>query len=266
MYQYASLLMKTRLLRARFRVLLNLLPLVCTLTLPACQFDTALMPSSSCADFFDNDGDGWLDTDDPDCMPSNDDAQASNLEELGYGTSACNDGLDNDGDLLVDNSDGNCDSALDDSESISFGELQVSEVMADPQVVSDSDGEWLELHNLSRASINLLGWQLADSNGLHIINQPVIIHANSFVVLSRNMNAAENGGLISAYQYQGMALNNSGERLELREPFGDLIDAFEYPSSEAGRSIIRDETACFSTLAFGMGDAGSPGRANELCE
>jgi WD40 repeat protein len=62
----------------------------------------------TCEDGIDNDGDGWLDEDDPDC--------AGGDKELGFGDGECNDGEDNDGDELVDSADPGCEDGLDDSE------------------------------------------------------------------------------------------------------------------------------------------------------
>ena len=57
----------------------------------------------------DDDADGWVDADDPDCVNR---ATA----ETGYGNTECNDGIDNNDDGAMDAQDSNCDSALDDTE------------------------------------------------------------------------------------------------------------------------------------------------------
>ena len=58
----------------------------------------------------DDDGDGWVDGDDPDC--------ATGSEETGYDTDyECNDGVDNDSDGVVDADDPDCADGLDDDES-----------------------------------------------------------------------------------------------------------------------------------------------------
>ena len=57
----------------------------------------------------DNDNDGWIDAEDPDCQ--------AGVAEGGYHAFAqCNDGVDNDGDGLIDREDVGCSSALDDME------------------------------------------------------------------------------------------------------------------------------------------------------
>jgi hypothetical protein len=53
---------------------------------------------AQCNDGIDNDGDGWLDTDDPDCTGPHDPSEVTQ----------CRDGIDNDGDGLVDLDDPGC--------------------------------------------------------------------------------------------------------------------------------------------------------------
>ena len=55
----------------------------------------------SCADCVDNDGDGWVDDLDPDCIDGDAEVNAST-------DSTCNDGIDNDGDALIDWEDDDC--------------------------------------------------------------------------------------------------------------------------------------------------------------
>ncbi|MGM0555450.1 MAG: hypothetical protein ACQEVA_03630 [Myxococcota bacterium] len=57
-------------------------------------------PSAACSDGVDNDGDGLVDRDDPGCAFAGDDSESDPDEPVG--TRACSDGADNDGDGLVD--------------------------------------------------------------------------------------------------------------------------------------------------------------------
>jgi len=76
---------------------------------------------TSCGDCSDNDGDGWNDVDDPDCMITDvdgdgvDDATVDQLSEdnARFGLTTCNDLVDNDDDGLIDSEDDNCDRATD---------------------------------------------------------------------------------------------------------------------------------------------------------
>jgi hypothetical protein len=90
-------------------------------------------PGPSCSDGLDNDGDGWIDLQDPGCE---DDPETS--EDDGFGTNECNDGIDNDGDGLIDSQDQDCGSAAGDDEG------QPSVPPCSDGVDNDDDG-WVDL-------------------------------------------------------------------------------------------------------------------------
>lgn len=61
-----------------------------------------LIDADSCGDCTDNDGDGWVDSKDPDC-------RSGDFEDnRTYGQTTCNDGVDNDADGFVDSEDSDC--------------------------------------------------------------------------------------------------------------------------------------------------------------
>jgi len=104
-------------------------------------------PCGNCAD---DDGDGWLDDDDPDCAV--DDRElgftANCIDDGGLSVACeCNDGLDNDGDGLTDHLDPDCSDGLDDQELVgdccdgddSDGDGWVD--FADPDCLDDDGGE-----------------------------------------------------------------------------------------------------------------------------
>ena len=66
-------------------------------------------PSTECNDTLDNDGDGWIDTDDPDCP-----ASTTTTEQGGYNSAyECNNNLDDDFDGYIDSLDPDCTSGFD---------------------------------------------------------------------------------------------------------------------------------------------------------
>ena len=67
------------------------------------NFENPLDSIDPCDDCIDNDGDGWVDKLDPDCMGEGTDEDRST-----YRDSTCNDGDDNDGDGLIDAEDPDC--------------------------------------------------------------------------------------------------------------------------------------------------------------
>jgi len=71
---------------------------------------------NTCGDCADSDGDGWLDSLDPDCGSGTEEDNST------FGGSSCNDGIDNDGDALIDAEDPACTSGRDSESNCEDGE------------------------------------------------------------------------------------------------------------------------------------------------
>ena len=143
--------------------------------------------------------------------------------------------------------------------------------------MSDRDGEWIELFNRSEARINLRGWILADGKtDRHEIDTDLWIEPRAYLVLARNTSAGANGGVLSAYMYDGIALGNLEDRIYLFTPDGFLIDQVEWGGESpihvtAGASLERtdwDSDTSWQTATLpwpgSAGDFGSPGAAYVL--
>jgi hypothetical protein len=82
--------------------------------------------------------------------------------------------------------------------------------------------EWIELYNDSNLPINLSGWILKAADGSPEIKLTGDIPANSFYLLERT---DDNTVIdIPADQIYTGTLSNKGEKLELYDNFGNLID------------------------------------------
>ncbi len=75
------------------------------------NFDHPLERDDSCANCTDDDGDGWVDGDDPDCSYAYSKLKEPAEDGTTNGDWDCNDGEDNDGDGYVDADDEDCDEA-----------------------------------------------------------------------------------------------------------------------------------------------------------
>jgi len=104
----------------------------------------------------------------------------------------------------------------------------------------NAQDEWIELYNnTSSSSIDLTGWTLksTDEDLLIIFSTSTAatttISANGYYLLERTDNSAtsENAGWFGSFGY---GLNNSGERLELLDPEGKLIDKVDCQRTAAG--------------------------------
>ncbi|NRB38506.1 MAG: lamin tail domain-containing protein [Pseudomonadales bacterium] len=237
----------------------------------------------ACADGVDNDHDGWIDLADAGCNDSSD------ADEGGFSTTACNDGLDNDGDGFVDADDKLCHSAVDDSESIGLGDVLISEFLADPEAVTDAEGEWIELYNNSHEAIDLTGWILSDNSREHVIIGALFIPAFDFIVLSRSENGVNGLPELqgSDYIYSTLQLTNSGGSVSLQTSEGVLIATLAYDKtqvatgkswgldgrlfqsltvSELAQAARQNNRRCFSqTVMFSGADSASPGGINDGC-
>lgn len=94
-------------------------------------------------------------------------------------------------------------------------DIYITEVLPNPSGEESTD-EFIELYNSSNNAVDLTGWELSDST-------------------SRNYTLT---GSIGAGQYAtfyreatGIALNNSGDTVELYQPDGTLLDTIEYTDS-----------------------------------
>lgn len=163
------------------------------------------------------------------------------------------------------------------------GDIIINELMVDPDMVADDDGEYIELFNRTPSGIDLNGWVLMDAGiDYHVIDNggSLIIGPEEFMVLARNGIFEENGGVNADYEYSGFVLSNSSDEVILVDTQGMAIDSLVYSSElefplETGSSMeLRnqywDNTLGITWLAaresFGAGDLGSPGSENSVYE
>ncbi len=109
--------------------------------------------------------------------------------------------------------------------------LRISEIMYHPQDTGDGNDpntEYIELTNIGAESINLNLVRFA--KGIDFTFPSVDLAAGRDVLVVKNVVAFEakyGAGLPIAGQYTG-TLSNAGERIELRDAAGRIIESFEY--------------------------------------
>ena len=123
----------------------------------------------------------------------------------------------------------------------------VSELLPNPSG-SDSEGEFIELHNISDNTINLFGWQLGDSSSSIYYFEEQSIEPNKYLAIFR--------------EDSGIALNNSGgDQVILYHPDGEIVSKIEYAESAS-------EGKSYSLLESGewMWTKPSPGASNSFLD
>lgn len=165
-------------------------------------------------------------------------------------------------------------------EEVEYGYLLITEIMYDPDALSDNLGEWVELYNASNKMINLNGLKFTDNGSNFTINQDHILNPGSYYTIAKNEAALLNPDFVT----NTLALNNTGELLKLSTPTGLEIAVVDYTlilqqmSNPAGASLNLSRNKfnaddaqlpqnwCSSTEVYSTGDKGTPGRENKMCQ
>ena len=123
--------------------------------------------------------------------------------------------------------------------------MTITEVMRNPSAVSDSVGEWFEVHNPNPFAVDLAGWVIRDhDSNFHVITDSVSVAPGGYAVLGRS---ADHPGPAHAYVYDDVILHNGSDELVLVNPTGAIVDQLawnndEFPS-EAGASMALSNLA-----------------------
>jgi subtilisin-like proprotein convertase family protein len=168
--------------------------------------------------------------------------------------------------------------------------LVINELMIDTTVVSDANGEWIELYNPTATAVNIQGWYIAeDGPGIHQITASLVVPSNGYVVLCRNIDPQVNGGVTCQYQLTNFGLLNGGDSVILLDASLVEVDKVVYGGSApapTGASLglkhpyldnativmpaVPNDPAIWaplnwalSTTAFGAGEFGTPGAKND---
>lgn len=171
------------------------------------------------------------------------------------------------------------------------GDIVITEIMGDPDAVSDSTGEWVELYNTTSSKLSLFSLVFEDSetgrasDAYTIMNWNAEIPAGGYAVLVRSTDTAQNGGIQGAYNYNGGHLKNSpsGMTLRLVRQNGTVVDEAYYgePTTGESQQLSFDKYAqgasnpagnndsstnwCAPTSTYSSGDKGTPGSDNRTC-
>ena len=149
----------------------------------------------------------------------------------------------------------------------SIGDLWISEVMANPAALSDSEGEWFELYNPTAETFNLHDLTIGDDGGdLHRIDTDLLILPGHFLTLARSPAP----GFTPDYVYDDFTLANSSDEIVLRDALTDVL-RLDYGSGFAVAGVSRELVTLPLTAAsyaltpalfsYGAGELGTPGAA-----
>ncbi len=159
--------------------------------------------------------------------------------------------------------------------------LVISEIMPNPAVVTDDNGEWFEVYNRGSSPVNLSGWVLLDNSGRDTIESGTI-NPGQYFVFCNNADSATNGGVPENFAFHfgtggwGLALANGSDVITLRNTLGQVVttlaytSAFAYSSGSSGQlsdlnsspNDTNNWCPADTVWSGSSGDAGTPGAAN----
>ena len=173
--------------------------------------------------------------------------------------------------------------AANDCTPLPHREVVINEIHTDPNAVSDTAGEWLELYNASDAPIDINGWVLRDDDyDAHRITAggSLLIPPGGVIALGRDLSTKINGGASVAYSFDSdFPLSDTADEISLLD--ADLVPvdrvtwtaARPLPAVPGASASLRDPAAdnsemanwCTSVTTYGQwGELGTPG-ANNSC-
>ena len=166
--------------------------------------------------------------------------------------------------------------------------IVITELMINPNKVSDSMGEWFELYNPGPNSIDLKGWTVKDGKSQSFVistsGGTTVINAGQYLVFGNNNDTKTNGGVTVHYKYPssfGMFQMATGDAVILDDKSATEVDRVTWSTSKGwviptGASLsLKDFSKdnnvpsnwCAETTAWAgsAGDWGSPG-AKRVCK
>lgn len=136
-------------------------------------------------------------------------------------------------------------------------QIEITEFMANPKVVTDANGEWVEIINNSPDSVTLENWDIDGST----INPSLIIEPGQSKVICRNLDETQNGGVICDAK-SSYSLGNTSDSILLRNENNQVVSRMEYfdgqviegsSSEKHGEDLLSN-----SSHQYGNGDFGTP--------
>ncbi len=169
----------------------------------------------------------------------------------------------------------------------SAGDVVITEIMIDPRMAGDEDGEWFEVANVAGTSFDLAGWRIVDLDGRsHVIyngGNPLTLGPGRRMVFGLSGTQAQNGHVDVDYVYNNVSFDNTGiDGVSIANKNGVIdevvydLDA-DFPFLE-GHSLSLDDAdvdaqandvgsnwcASFAPIG-GSSDFGTPGSENGTC-
>ncbi len=111
--------------------------------------------------------------------------------------------------------------------------LLITELLPNPAVVDDAEGEYIELTNSFPFDLFIEDWQIGDDTHLHTFPSGYIIKAYTSIIIARDTDGFSSGYEKTADFELGISLNNGGDLAQLLDHKGNYMDVVTYGDETA---------------------------------
>ena len=128
-------------------------------------------------------------------------------------------------------------------------DIVITEIMNNPSVLLDAEGEWFEVYNGGGTPVDLNGWTLSDEGtNTHTVSGSAVVPAGGYAVLGVDAAAMATQGVTLTYQYANFVLANGDDEIILTNASAVEIDRVEYDGGPVwpdptGASMMWDEAS-----------------------
>lgn len=161
------------------------------------------------------------------------------------------------------------------ADQLQYGDLLITEIMFDPDAMDDTRGEWFEIFNATKYSVNINGLMFNDEYSEITIEGDLFIEPSGYFAIAKTDTAF----LAPDYVMSKLSLHNEGEIIKLVSPQEQDIVVVDYTgipkTAGASLNLCRDhfsadeaqlpENWCKSETPYNTGDLGTPGYENTAC-
>ena len=156
------------------------------------------------------------------------------------------------------------------------GTVIFNELMSNPAVLSDGEGEWLELQNTADSAVNLQGCSIERDTTGYVIEGPLSVEPGAVATVA----SGDSPGFLPDYVVPTLSLPNTGTYALKLVCAGQVLDALSIDptalpggpgiaaslSSDRSNALANDAPAnwCAASNPYN-GDLGTPGTANPVC-
>ncbi|MHA2306682.1 MAG: phospholipase D-like domain-containing protein, partial [Candidatus Hodarchaeales archaeon] len=131
--------------------------------------------------------------------------------------------------------------------------LLITELLPNPAVVDDAEGEYIELTNSFPFDLFIENWQIGDDTHLYTFTSGYIIEAYTSIIIARDTDGFSSGYGKTADFELDISLNNGGDLAQLLDQKGNYMDVVTYgdetapdnsevlEAPESGEAILRTQ-------------------------